>query len=329
MDPDSALEKRQNRLLVRPERRNPQHRIPSALDGQPLQTSAARQAGDRARPGLRSRAPESAPESPPCRQATPAAPTAPARSLRERYRRSPRAAPAPAPLRPGRDNPRRLHLRQPGNLAQPAHHEHRNPLEPRRKSPDLQAPAPCSAGLPTRAHSRQFSVVSHHWSRRIVQKHLVHNQRKFELAANPRQLLRLPPLGKVSRRIIGMHHHDGPSLRRDRPPQSLQSICQPSSYTSGAALMRTSSSAGQEVEERIAGLRRQNFAARVAKQPEEKTVRLAGARGEHNLAGIEPRRRDPRNTGRQPRAPRASRAAADRNQAPADRSAHPAGKRDN
>ena len=36
MNPDAALEQRQNRLLVGRDRRNPQHRIPTAFDLQPL-----------------------------------------------------------------------------------------------------------------------------------------------------------------------------------------------------------------------------------------------------------------------------------------------------
>ena len=63
--------------------------------------------------------------------------------------------------RPGGDNPRRLHLRQPGNLAQPAHHKNRNALKPGGKA--------LTVALPTEP---------------VVEKHFVHNQRKVELAAN-------------------------------------------------------------------------------------------------------------------------------------------------
>ena len=44
---------------------------------------------------------------------------------------------------------------------------------------------------------------------------------------------------------------------------------------------------GEEVEERVAGLADENLAARIAEQPEEVAVGLAGAGGEHDLLGRE------------------------------------------
>ena len=45
--------------------------------------------------------------------------------------------------------------------------------------------------------------------------------------------------------------------------------------------------AGQVIEEGIAGLIEDNFVARIAEQPEQEAVGLAGAGCQHNLLGLE------------------------------------------
>ena len=154
--------------------------------------------------------------------ATPAARTAPAHSSRETYRQSPPAAPAPAAC--------------PGPVAtihaaficgSPA---------------ILLSPLTTKTGTPSSPAAKLWPVASN----AVVQKDLVHNQRQVKLPAQPRQLLGLPRLGKVPRRVVRMHQHNGPRLGRDRPAATppAQSAT-PGRRPAAQAWIRTSSSAAR------------------------------------------------------------------------------------
>ena len=155
----------------------------------------------------------------------------------------------------------------------------------------------------------------------VVQKDLIHDEREVELPAQPRQLLGLPRLGKVAGRVVRVHQHDGPRLRGDGPPESLRldlpAVVVDERNGPDAHIVKHR----QEVEKRIARLRHQDLASRIAKQPEKEAVGLAGAGGQHDLAGIE------RNavSGIVVRKPPGGRSdcpgAADRSRGPSDRSA--------
>ena len=266
MDPDAALQQRQHRPLVGLKRRYAQDGVPAALD---LETAYLRQTGQlpvklgqvgrRAPPNLllnRLAAFE------PCGE----------RALYRRVHREKRIGnDLQALLRrkglwPGSHNPGRLHLRQPCNLAQPADHEDWDAFDTRGKAHRLTAEAP-----------REF----------IVEKNLVHNQRKIELPAYLRQFFRLPRLREVACGVVRVHQDDSSRQGRNGASKALRidlpAVVVDERHRFDAHIVQHS----QKVEERIAGLGNKNFAARVAKQPEKKAISLAGAGGQRDLLGLE------------------------------------------
>ena len=82
-------------LLIRPRHRNPQHRIPSAFNAQPLTGFLPRNLPVKFQPDSVSPAPSTAAECLSSARATPAPPTAPAHSSIDKYRQSPPTAPSP------------------------------------------------------------------------------------------------------------------------------------------------------------------------------------------------------------------------------------------
>ena len=82
-------------------------------------------------------------------------------------------------------------------------------------------------------------------------------------------------------RVVRVHQHNGPSLRGDRPSESLRlnlpALVVDQRHRPDPHIVQHC----EEVEERIARLRDEDLAARIAQQPEEEAVGFAGAGGQH------------------------------------------------
>jgi hypothetical protein len=97
-----------------------------------------------------------------------------------------------------------------------------------------------------------------------------------------------------------MHQDNGPRLRRDGAAKALRIDLPAVVVDQRGCFQLYIVQYGQKVEERIAGLSDKNLAARIAEQPEEKAVGLAGAGGEHNLLGLRAQRRGRHSSRRRP-----------------------------
>ncbi len=87
--------------------------------------------------------------------------------------------------------------------------------------------------------------------------------------------------------LLGVDQHDGPGLGRDGPAQALRIDLPAVVVDQRRGFELHIVQHREKVEERVARLRDQDFAARIAEEAEEEAVGLAGAGGEDDLAGIE------------------------------------------
>ena len=101
----------------------------------------------------------------------------------------------------------------------------------------------------------------------------------------------------MARRVIRVNHHDRACARGHVLPQRVQveTPAMVSVKTSTRVIQQRVRyelhivNRRQQVEERITGLRDQHLVARIAEQPEEPAISLAGAGGEHNLFHVDAR----------------------------------------
>ena len=100
---------------------------------------------------------------------------------------------------PAGDDPAQLHLRQPGDLRQPAHGE--------RERPPV-------------ARQRRYAVGV--FGECVIAKDFVGEDRQAALGGQRIQTIQLGALQERSGGIVGIHHHDAASTRRDGLLQSVE-----------------------------------------------------------------------------------------------------------
>ena len=86
-------------------------------------------------------------------------------------------------------------------------------------------------------------------------------------------------------RVVGVHQNDGPRPRRDGAANSLRIDLPAVIVDERGGLELHVVQHGQKIEERVAGLDGEDFAAGIAEQAKEKAVGLAGAGGQNDLFG--------------------------------------------
>ncbi len=141
---------------------------------------------------------------------------------------------------------------------------------------------------------------------RIIQKHLIHNQR--QPMPNTDRLQPMPILGpsRMSRRIVRMHHHNrlrprpDPLLQLpkvDPPPMVIKQRIRPQPHVLQIR---------QKIKQRITRLRHQHLVPRIAQQPEQIPIPFARTRRQHHRIRINLRPMVARSTPPPPHAPTAS-----------------------
>ena len=179
----------------------------------------------------------------------------------------------------------------------------------RNTTPVLRLPQSCGACAPLN---------------RIVQKHLVDDQRQSVLARTASRAVCAPHRRIISRRIIRMHQHNRARSFSNRSPKCVEVDRPRMRRNSNAPDPRKPRIIAQwilpqlhriqsrnEIEQRIARPRDQHLISRIAQQPEQIAVGLARARRQAEMSRPEPPLRDRDSTApRQPARARARTAAA-------------------
>src|SRR5580700_10211875 len=120
----------------------------------------------------------------------------------------------------------------------------------------------------------------------VIEKDLIHNQRQSLLTAKFFQRDSLTGLGEMTCGIVWVDHRNRSGARGHPPAQRLQ-VQMPAVIVE--KLIRDQPHVvqpGQEVEQRVARLANQHLVPRIAEQPEEEAVGLAGAGSEKDLFRI-------------------------------------------
>ena len=166
-------------------------------------------------------------------------------------------------LRAGAHDPTQLHLRQPGHF---------------RKAAEGKRQAVFDTG--ERRHAVGIGAEG------VVGKDLVGDQGQTPPGGQPRQRRQFRALDVRSRGIVGIHQHHGARAVGDGRFERTQ-VDRPATAIPQRILARIERfHVGEVFEQRIGGARHQHLVARIGQQLEQVGVRLAGAGGEQNAAGI-------------------------------------------
>ena len=188
-------------------------------------------------------------------------------------------------------NPGDLHLREGGNFAEAADDVDGDAFEAAGEALGLRGE---SGGLRGGVRGLRGVVglggevrVRKVGAEAVVEEDLVDDEGEAELAAEPGELLGLGGFGEVAGGIVGVHDDDGARARSDGAADAfgvdLPAVLVDQRHRLEADVVE----GGEEVEEGVAGLEDEDFVAGIAEQAEEKAVGLAGAGGEDDLLGIE------------------------------------------
>ena len=167
-------------------------------------------------------------------------------------------------FRAGGDDPGSFHLGQAGDLAQAADNEYGHAFE-----------AGCETG----------DMIGMSRNKAVVEEDFIDDKREVVFAADAGEFVRLPAPGEVAGGIVGVHEDDGAGVGRDGAAEAFGLDLPAMVVNQRSRAQADIVEDGEEIEQRIARLRDDNVAARIAQQPEQVAVRLAGAGGEDDLIG--------------------------------------------
>ena len=148
---------------------------------------------------------------------------------------------------------------------------------------------PPSENVSARCRRRPGSPARGIGAPREVGEHLVGDDRHVAGRAQLLQVARLVLLQERSGGVVGVHHHDGARALGHLRRQAAGAQVPLAVVGKRVGPMHHVFEAGEKVEERIARARHQHLVAGIAQCLEQERVRLAAARGEQDLAGIDRR----------------------------------------